>query len=144
MLSLTSYTKNQTIVQAGEPFVCFHIITEGSVAAIYDSTETPKSFTLKKGDVIGIFDFSFKEYSFTYKALESTSVITYSLTDFSHLEKLLEEHKELSHFLILSMEVERALTYIIPRLPPFFLFFLQFFSKKRKILKKIYFYLKIN
>ncbi len=100
---MTSYTKNQTIIQAGNPFACFHIITEGSVAAIYDSTENPKSFTLKKGDVIGIFDFSFKEYSFTYKALESTSVITYTLTDFSHLEKLLEEHKELSHFLILSM-----------------------------------------
>ena len=100
---MTSYTKNQTIIQAGEPFTCFHIITEGSVAAIYDSTENPKSFTLKKGDVIGIFDFSFKEYSFTYKALESTNVITYTLTDFTHMEKLLEEHKELSHFLILSM-----------------------------------------
>lgn len=100
---MTSYTKNQTIVQAGEPFVCFHIITEGSVAAVFDSTEIPKSFTLKKGDVIGIFDFGFKEYSFTYKALESTSVITYSLTDFSQMEKLLEENKELSHFLILSM-----------------------------------------
>ena len=60
---MTSYTKNQTIVQAGEPFVCFHIITEGSVAAVFDSTEIPKSFTLKKGDVIGIFDFGFKEYS---------------------------------------------------------------------------------
>ena len=100
---MISYTKNQTIVQAGEPFVCFHIITEGSVAAVFDSTEIPKSFTLKKGDVIGIFDFGFKEYSFTYKALESTSVITYSLTDFSQMEKLLEENKELSHFLILSM-----------------------------------------
>lgn len=100
---MTSYTKNQTIIQAGEPFVCFHIITEGSVAAIYDSTDVIKSFTLKKGDVIGIFDFGFKEYSFTYKALESTNIITYSLTDFSHLEKLLEEHKELTHFLVLSM-----------------------------------------
>ncbi|MBR4982719.1 MAG: cyclic nucleotide-binding domain-containing protein [Lachnospiraceae bacterium] len=100
---MTSYTKNQTIIQAGDRFTSFHIITEGSVAALYDSSEATKSFTLKKGDVIGIFDFSFKEYSFTYKALESTNVITYSLTDFSHLEKLLEEHKELSHFLVLSM-----------------------------------------
>ena len=100
---MTSYTKNQTIIQAGTPFVSFHIITEGSVAAIYDSTETIKSFTLKKGDVIGIFDFGFKEYSFTYKALESTNILTYPLTDFSHLEKLLEDHKELSHFLVLSM-----------------------------------------
>lgn len=110
---MTSYTKNQTIIQAGDPFVCFHIITEGSVAAIYDSSENPKSFTLKKGDVIGIFDFSFKEYSFTYKALESTSIITYSLTDFSHLEKLLEEHKELSHFLVLSMvqSVSKVINY---------------------------------
>ena len=83
---MTSYTKNQTIIQAGDPFVCFHIITEGSVAAMYDSSETTKTFTLKKGDVLGIFDFGFKEYSFTYKALESTNVITYSLTDFSHLE----------------------------------------------------------
>lgn len=110
---MTSYTKNQTIMQAGDPFVCFHIITGGSVAAIYDSTENPKSFTLKKGDVIGIFDFGFKEYSFTYKALESTSVLTYSLSDFSHMEKLLEEHKELSHFLVLSMvqSVSKVLTY---------------------------------
>ncbi len=110
---MTSYTKNQTIIQAGEPFVCFHIITEGSVAAMYDSSENIKAFTLKKGDVIGIFDFGFKEYSFTYKALESTSVITYSLTDFSHLEKLLEEHKELSHFLVLSMvhSVSNVITY---------------------------------
>ena len=110
---MTSYTKNQTIIQAGDPFVCFHIITEGSVAAIYDSSENPKSFTLKKGDVIGIFDFSFKEYSFTYKALESTSIITYSLTDFTHLEKLLEEHKELSHFLVLSMvqSVSKVINY---------------------------------
>ena len=100
---MISYTKNQTIIQAGDPFTCFHIITEGSVAAIYDSTEMMKAFTLKKGDVIGIFDFSFKEYSFTYKALESTNIITYSLTDFSQLEKLLETHKELTHFLILSM-----------------------------------------
>lgn len=110
---MTSYTKNQTIIQAGDPFVCFHIITEGSVAAIYDSSENPKSFTLKKGDVIGIFDFSFKEYSFTYKALESTSIITYSLTDFTHLEKLLEEHKELTHFLVLSMvqSVSKVINY---------------------------------
>lgn len=100
---MTSYTQNQTIVQAGNPFTCFHIITEGSVAAIYDSSETAKSFTLKKGDVIGIFDFGFKEYSFTYKALESTNILTYSLKDFTQLGKLLEEHKELSHFLILSM-----------------------------------------
>ena len=100
---MTSYTKNQTIIQAGTPFKNFHIITEGSVAAIYDSAEAPKSFSLKKGDVIGIFDFSFKEYSFTYKALESTSVISYSLSDFTQLEKLLDEHKELSHFLVLSM-----------------------------------------
>lgn len=110
---MTSYTKNQIILQAGEPFACFHIITGGSVAAIYDSTENPKSFTLKKGDVIGIFDFGFKEYSFTYKALESTSVLTYSLSDFSHMEKLLEEHKELSHFLVLSMvqSVSKVLAY---------------------------------
>lgn len=110
---MTSYTKNQTIIQAGDPFVCFHIITEGSVSAIYDSSENPKSFTLKKGDVIGIFDFSFKEYSFTYKALESTSIITYSLTDFTHLEKLLEEHKELTHFLVLSMvqSVSKVINY---------------------------------
>ena len=66
---MTSYTRNQTIIQAGTPFTCFQIITEGSVAAIYDSTENPKAFTLKKGDVIGIFDFGFKEYSFTYKAI---------------------------------------------------------------------------
>lgn len=110
---MTSYTKNQTIIQAGTPFTCFQIITEGSVAAIYDSTENPKAFTLKKGDVIGIFDFGFKEYSFTYKAIESTNVITYSLTDFSHLGKLLEEHKELSHFLVLSMiySVSKVMTY---------------------------------
>ena len=110
---MTSYTKNQTIIQAGDPFVCFHIITEGSVAAIYDSTETPKSFTLKKGDVIGIFDFGFKEYSFTYKAIENTNVITYSLTEFSHMQTLLEEHKELSHFLVLSMvySVSKVITY---------------------------------
>ena len=54
---MTSYTQNQTIIQAGDPFEDFHIITEGSVAAIYDSSESIKSFTLKKGDVIGIFDF---------------------------------------------------------------------------------------
>ena len=100
---LISYTKNQTIIQAGAPFLNFHVIMEGSVAAFYDSAEFPKAFTLKKGDVIGIFDFSFKEYSFTYKALENTSVITYALTDFSHLEKLLSDNKELSHFLVVSM-----------------------------------------
>ena len=100
---MTSYEPNQTIIQAGTPFKSFHIITGGSVAAIYDSAETPKSFLLKKGDVIGIFDFSFKEYSFTYKALETTTILTYSLDDFSKLERLLTEHKELAHFLILSM-----------------------------------------
>lgn len=110
---MTTYTKNQTIIQAGDPFTCFHIITEGSVAAMYDSSETTKTFTLKKGDVVGIFDFSFKEYSFTYKALESTTVITYSLTDFTNLENLLEEHKELSHFLVLSMvhSVSKVISY---------------------------------
>ena len=110
---MTSYTKNQTIIQTGEPFTCFHIITEGSVAAIYDSTENPKSFTLKKGDVIGIFDFGFKEYSFTYKAMESSTVITYPLANFSDMEKLLEEHKELSRFLILSMvhSVSKVMNY---------------------------------
>ena len=110
---MTSYTKNQTIIQAGDPFTCFHIITEGSVAAIYDSTENSKSFTLKKGDVIGIFDFGFKEYSFTYKAIESSNVITYPLTEFSHMGKLLEEHKELSRFLVLSMaySVSKVINY---------------------------------
>ena len=46
---MTSYTQNQTIIQAGDPFEGFHIITEGSVAAIYDSSESIKSFTLKRG-----------------------------------------------------------------------------------------------
>ena len=110
---MTSYTKNQTIIQAGTPFTCFHIITEGSVSAQFDSSDAIKAFTLKKGDVIGIFDFCFREYSFTYKALESTTVITYSLTDFSQLESLLNEHKELNHFLILSMvhSVSKVITY---------------------------------
>ena len=99
---MISYTQNQTIIQSGEAFDSFYIITEGSVAAIYDSSETAKSFTLKKGDVVGIFDFGFKEYSFTYKALESTSVIRYSLNDFQNLYKLLEEHRDLTHFLVLS------------------------------------------
>lgn len=100
---MKNYVTNQTIVHSGEPFLCFHIITSGSVAAIYDSSETAKSFTLKKGDVIGIFDFGFKEYSFTYKALENTSTIAYSLTEFSQLGKLLDEQKDLCHFLVLSM-----------------------------------------
>ncbi len=100
---MKNYVTNQTIVHSGEPFLCFHIITSGSVAAIYDSSETAKSFTLKKGDVIGIFDFGFKEYSFTYKALENTSTIAYSLTEFPQLGKLLDEQKDLCHFLVLSM-----------------------------------------
>ena len=100
---MITYEKNETIIQSGDPFSCFHIVMEGSVAAIHDSSETQKAFILKKGDVLGIFDFGFKEYSFTYRALEHTNVITYSLSDFSQLEKLLEEHKELSHFLMLSM-----------------------------------------
>ena len=108
---MTSYTQNQTIIQAGDPFEGFHIITEGSVAAIYDSSESIKSFTLKKGDVIGIFDFGFKEYSFSYKTLESTNVISYSLKDFRQLGKLLDEQKDLSHFLVLSM-VQNALKVI--------------------------------
>ena len=44
---MTSYTQNQTIIQAGEPFDSFHIITERSVSAIFDSSESFKSFTLK-------------------------------------------------------------------------------------------------
>lgn len=100
---MKNYTSNQTIVHSGDPFVCFQIITSGSVAAIYDSSETAKTFTLKKGDVIGIFDFGFKEYSFTYKALEDTSTISYSLADFSALESLLTEQKDVCHFLVLSM-----------------------------------------
>ena len=36
---MTSYTQNQTIIQAGEPFDGFHIITEGSVSAVYDSSD---------------------------------------------------------------------------------------------------------
>lgn len=110
---MTNYVQNQTIIQAGEPFTCFHIITGGSVSAVYDADETAKSFVLKKGDVIGIFDFGFKEYSFTYKALENTSVISYSLSDFSKLAKLLEEHKEVSHFLVLSMvqNVSKVMSY---------------------------------
>ena len=108
---MTSYTQNQIIIQSGEPFDSFHIITAGSVAATYDSSDAAKSFILKKGDVIGVFDFGFKEYSFTYKALESTSIISYSLTDFQQLGTLLEEHKDLNHFLVLSM-VQNALRVI--------------------------------
>lgn len=110
---MTSYSKNETIIQAGDPFSCFHIIMDGSVAAIYDSMENTKPFVLKKGDVVGIFDLSFKEYTFTYKALENTSVITYSLSDYSQLEKLLAEHKELNHFLMLSMmhSVSKVMNY---------------------------------
>lgn len=100
---MNNYTKNQTIVHSGTAFTGFHIITSGSVAAIYDSSETAKSFVLKKGDIVGIFDFGFKEYSFTYKALEDTTTIAYSLTDFSQLKPLLEEHHDLCHFLVLSM-----------------------------------------
>lgn len=107
---MTSYTANQTIVQAGVPFTSFHIITEGSVLASYDSAI---SFTLKKGDVIGIFEFGLKEYSFTYKALENTNIITYSLTNLSNLTKLLGEKKDLGHFLVLSMaqSVSKSLSY---------------------------------
>lgn len=100
---MTSYTANQIIVQAGVPFNSFHIITEGSVMASYDSSDSAISLTLKKGDVIGIFELGLKEYSFSYKALENTNVITYSLTDFSNLIKLLEENKDLGHFLVLSL-----------------------------------------
>ena len=67
---MPNYTQNQTIIQSGEPFVCFFVITEGSVSAVYDSSENSKPFILKKGDIIGIFDFGFKEHSFTYKSLE--------------------------------------------------------------------------
>ena len=110
---MISYTKNQTIIQAGDSFNCFYIIAEGSVLAVHDSSDTAKSFILKKGDVVGIFDLCLKEYSFTYKALENTSVIPYSLTDLSQLSKLLEENKDLGHFLVLSMvqNISKVITY---------------------------------
>ena len=110
---MPNYTQNQTIIQSGEPFVCFFVITEGSVSAVYDSSENSKPFILKKGDIIGIFDFGFKEHSFTYKALEDVQLTSYPLTDFSHLPALLKEHNELSHFLVLSMvqNVSRVISY---------------------------------
>ena len=100
---MNSYNKNQTIIQSGEPFVCFYIIAEGSVNAVHDSSETAETFTMKKGDVIGIFDFGYKEHSFTYTATEDVAVIPYTMTDFSQLPILLTQHKELGHFLTLSM-----------------------------------------
>ena len=100
---MNRYTKNQTIIQSGEPFVCFYIIADGTVTATHDSSEATEAFTLKKGDVIGIFDFGYKEYSFTYTASSDVVVIPYSLTSFAHLPNLLGEEKELGHFLTLSM-----------------------------------------
>lgn len=100
---MNRYTKNKTIIQSGEPFVCFYIIADGIVTATHDSSEAAETFMLKKGDVIGIFDFGYKEYSFTYTALSDVAVIPYSLTSFAHLPSLLGEEKELGHFLTLSM-----------------------------------------
>ncbi len=46
---MNNYTKNTTIIQSGEPFVCFYIIAEGTVTANHDSADTTESFELKKG-----------------------------------------------------------------------------------------------
>ena len=109
---MNKYTKNQTIIQAGEPFQSFGVIAEGSVSAIYDSSPTSRPFVLKKGDIIGIFEFGFKEYSFTYTALEDTQVISYPLSDLPQLTALLNTKKDLSQFLLMSMvqNVSKVLT----------------------------------
>ena len=52
---MNKYIKDQNIIQAGDPFLSFCIIAEGSVAASYGSSSASKPFILKKGDVIGIF-----------------------------------------------------------------------------------------
>lgn len=110
---LNKYIKNQTIIQAGDPFLSFSIIAEGSVAAAYDSSQTTRFFTLKKGDIVGIFEFGFKEYSFTYTALEDTQLISYPLANLADLPGLLEKQKDLSQFLLMSMvqNVSRVLSY---------------------------------
>lgn len=100
---MNTYNKNQTIIQSGEPFICFYIIADGTVTATHDSSEYAETFTLKKGDVIGIFDFGYKEHSFSYKADDKVTAIPYTLTDFSHLPSLFADSKELGHFLTLSM-----------------------------------------
>lgn len=100
---MNNYTKNQTIIQFGEPFVCFYIIADGTVTAAHESSETTETFELKKGDVIGIFDFGSKEHSFSYTAASNVTAIPYSLTDFTHLPSLFSKEKELGHFLTASM-----------------------------------------
>ena len=109
---MNKYTKNQTIIQAGEPFASFFVIAEGSVSAVYDSTPASRPFLMKKGDIIGIFEFGFTEYSFTYTALEDTHVIPYSLTDLKELPALLSAQKDLGQFLLMSMvqNISKVLT----------------------------------
>ena len=100
---MNNYTKNTTIIQSGEPFVCFYIIAEGTVTATHDSADTTESFELKKGDIIGIFDFGYKEHSFTYIATSNVVAIPYSLTSLTHLPELFSKERELGHFLTASM-----------------------------------------
>ena len=110
---MNKYTKNQAIIQAGEPFTSFFVIAEGSVSAVYDSSPTSRPFLLKKGDVIGIFEFGFMEYSFTYTALEDTHVIPYPVRELKALPALLNTQKDLGQFLLLSMvqNISKVLTY---------------------------------
>ena len=110
---MNKYIKDQNIIQAGDPFLSFCIIAEGSVAASYGSSSASKPFILKKGDVIGIFEFGCKEYSFTYTALEDTQVISYPLRELTQLSALLEGQKDLCQFLVMSMvqNVTKVLTY---------------------------------
>ena len=100
---MNSYLKNQTIIQSGEPFVCFYIIADGTVIATHDSSENCEAFILQKGDVIGIFDLGFKEHSFSYTADSKVVAIPYTLTSYSHLASLLSKEKELGFFLSTSM-----------------------------------------
>ena len=93
---MDTYTKNQTIIKAGEPFTSFALIAEGSVSAAFDSAEACKPFVLKKGDVIGIFEFGFKEYSFNYTALEDVKLIPYSLPNLASLPELLNAEPKAS------------------------------------------------
>jgi len=110
---LDTYTKNQTIIEAGEPFTSFALIAEGSVSAAFDSAEACKPFVLKKGDVIGIFEFGFKEYSFNYTALEDVKLIPYPLPNLASLPQLLNAKKELCGYLVVSMinNISKVLSY---------------------------------
>lgn len=100
---MNKYLKNQTIIQAGEPFRSFSIIADGSVAAILDSSASSKPFILKKGDIVGIFEFGMKEYSFNYMALEDTQLISYPLAELTQLPALLNSQKDLCQFVLMSM-----------------------------------------